>query len=174
MTMTEEEILRFGKVIFADQKNNIEKSIKTSFRYAKMEVLSGRSEWAPLVNANVLSFGRGIDDALVEEAHRSTTFGAAGAWFVQKDGTVKLSLRSNGTPDLGPIAKHLGKTIGFDGGGRSKAACVYFTDLICFWQSVKTYSYEEMMAECAKVEPLRSPIPLSPDAPKGKKVMGLK
>lgn len=144
--LTEEEILPYGRAIFLAQKNNIEKSIKTSFRYAKMEVLPGRSEWVPLVTGNVLSFGRGIDDALVKEAQRSTTFGVAGAWFVQKDGTVKLSLRSRGAPDVGRIAKHLGITIGFDGGGRTKAACVYFTDLLQFAQNVKTYSKEEMMA----------------------------
>lgn len=145
--ISEEKMVSQGNAILAEQMNNINKGIKTSQLYTKLELLPGHTEWIPIVNANVQNFGRRVDEALLEEAYAGTTCGVSAAWFVQNDGTVKMSLRSRGTPDVGMVAQHVGRTIGVSGGGHAPSAVVQFADLSQFAANVKLYSKEKMIAE---------------------------
>ncbi len=147
VVLSEEDMVAQGNAILADQFNNIKKGIKHSLLYTKLELLPGHNEWVPIVNANVQNFGRRVNEALVEEASAGTTCGVAGAWHVQGDGTVKLSLRSKGVPDAGKISQHLGSTIGVGGGGHATDAVVQFDNLVHFTQSVPLYTREQMLAE---------------------------
>jgi hypothetical protein len=147
ITLSEDEMVARGNSILADQFNNINKGIKTSLLYAKLELLPNKKEWIPLVNANVQNFGRRVNVALIEEAYAGTTCGISGAWFVQGDGIVKLSLRSKGQPDVGEVAKYLGKTIGIGGGGHPTDAVVQFENMTQFTQNVHLMTKEQMLTE---------------------------
>jgi hypothetical protein len=133
-----------GNAILADQLNNAGKLLENGM-YAYLELLPGCGKmWMPVFNANVRNFGRGIDSTLIEVANKGTTPGVAGAWFLQGDGTVKLSLRTSGYPDAEKIAKHLEKTVGIDSGGRKTAGSVTFKDLRQFVDHVPLYTKEQM------------------------------
>lgn len=142
-----EDVLSQGSAILADQLNVIKKNVKNSFNYAKMELLEGRTFWVPLVNLNVQNAGRRVNGALLEEATAGTTCGVVGAWHHQGDGTVKLSLRSNGVPDVGKIADYLKQTIASGGGGKPSLAAVQFENLLSFVKAVPLYTKEQMIAE---------------------------
>ncbi len=146
VSLSEDEMVAQGNAILADQFNNIKKGIKNSLLFTKLELLPGREEWVPIVNANVQNFGRRVNEALIEEACAGTTCGVSGAWFVQGDGTVKLSLRSKGIPDVGKIAQHMGNTVGVGGGGHPTDAVVQFDNLVQFTQAVSLHTKEQMMA----------------------------
>lgn len=135
-----------GNAILADQLNNT-KGLKNAIRYANIELLPGVTQWMPIVNANVQDFGRRINEALLEQAGAGATCGVIGAWHVEGKGDVKLSLRTNGVPNAGLVAKHLGETIGNGGGGHPTDAAMQFESMEQFVANVKTCSRQEMLEQ---------------------------
>jgi len=150
VSMPEKDMLAQGNAIRAYQANTIKKSVKSNLTFTQLELEPGKREWIPLVNANVQNFGRGVNEALIDESHSSTTAGVSGAWSVQGDGTVKLSLRSRGQPDVAAMAQHLATTVGMSGGGHPSDAVVQFESLEQFTKAVPIYTREQMAEEIAK------------------------
>jgi nanoRNase/pAp phosphatase (c-di-AMP/oligoRNAs hydrolase) len=144
-TMSDDEMLTQGNAILAEQLSNIKKGIHTAMLYTKLALLPRQKMWMPIVNANVQNFGRRINEALLEIACSGTTCGVVAAWCVLGDGTVKMSLRSKGTPNVGAIAQYLGGKIGVGGGGHATDAVVQFKDLAQFATRVKLHKREDMI-----------------------------
>ena len=146
VAMSTGDMLNKGNSILADQHNNTDKMRDTTM-FTHLQLLPDVEKiWMPLVNANVQNFGRRINEALIDEGSKGTTAGVSGAWFAQGDGSVKLSLRTEGTPDAGKISQYLGSTIGVDGGGHATDAVVQFKDLQQFVQNVPLYTKAQMKA----------------------------
>lgn len=144
--MPVDEMVHHGNAIQADQLNNIKK-LYSNMLYAQLELMPGAGRmWMPVVNADIQNFGRRISEALVEEANKGTSVGVAGVWFVKGDGTVTMSIRTNGLPDAGQVAKHLGATIGVAGGGHMTDAAVHFRDVAQFFANVKLRTRDQMRA----------------------------
>lgn len=142
--MTEEDLVHAGNAILADQMNNTEKMTETVM-YAQIQLLPGLPKmWVPVVNANVQYFGRRVNQALIRQGAQGTTVGVSGAWFQQGDGSVKLSIRTNGHPDASEIAKFLSKQGGVGGGGHATDAVVQYKNLKQFSDNVPLYTKEEM------------------------------
>lgn len=134
-------MLGFGRVLYEAQIKNIE-VIRPHVNYARVEVSEGRWEWIGLFEVDIRLMGRAMDRLLHEVAQASGS-GIAGTYCTQGDGTVKLSLRTNGLPDAGKIACFVGKKIGAGGGGHSTSAVVQFRDTDEFRQSIVLYTAEQ-------------------------------
>ncbi len=144
INLKDSEMVASGNSMIAGQFSQIQKALKNSMTYASLELLPGMPPmWVPLINANVLQYNRRIDQAFLKAAEG---YDVVGIWNVNGDAGVSLSLRSNGVPDVGEIAKYLKTTIARDGGGRATAAAVHFDDIHHFLNSVKLCSKEQMTA----------------------------
>lgn len=144
--MAAEEMMNYGRPIYADQLNKIKKLLANTL-FAELELMPGAGKmWLSVVNADIQGFGRSISAALVAEASKGTSVGVAGAWFVKGDGTVTMSIRTSGIPDAGQVAKHLGATIGVSGGGHTTDAAVHFRDTDQFFSSVRFCTRDQMRA----------------------------
>jgi hypothetical protein len=124
-----------------------------SLCYTCLETAPGKQRWIPLVNLAVRKCGRVVDYYLLENAAQQlklmggnpSAFKVAGAWFVDAKGVVQLSLRTNGHPDAGAIAHHLGDTIGLSGGGRERASCIQFKNEAHFFSAVPFFTRAQML-----------------------------
>lgn len=137
------DMVALGRNILSDQDTRISK-LDDNILYAQMPIADGAAPvWVALVNADVQNFGRYISTWLVQQGE-VTGAGLGGAWYVQGNGSVTISLRSSGTPDASAVATYLCKRFGIRGGGHSTSAAVHFPNLAAFLQHVKLHSYDEM------------------------------
>jgi hypothetical protein len=135
-----------GLNILSDQENRIEK-LTDNIMYTRLVVLNDKMQeeslWIPVINADVQNFGRHISDYLREQGDR-TGLGMAFAWYVQGNGTVTMSIRSDGDPDASKIAEVLRGTPGVTGGGHKTSAAVHFTSLKQFMDVIPLHTEAEM------------------------------
>ena len=66
------------------------------------------------------------------------------AWYVQGNGSVTMSIRSDGDPDASKIAELLCTNRGARGGGHKTSAAVHFTSLSQFAEVIPLYTLEQM------------------------------
>lgn len=137
------DMVALGRNILNDQDTRISK-LDDNIMYAPLQLADGAAPvWVAMVNADVQNFGRYISTWLVQQGEK-TEAGLGGAWHVQGNGSVTISLRSDGTPDASAVAAHLCKCFGIRGGGHSTSAAVHFPSLATFQQHVKLHSAAEM------------------------------
>lgn len=140
------EMVVAGLNILSDQENRIEK-LTSNIMYTRLVVLNDKMQeeslWIPVINADVQNFGRHISDYLREQGDR-TGLGMAFAWYVQGNGTVTMSIRSDGDPDASKIAEVLRATPGVTGGGHKTSAAVHFTSLQQFMDIIPLHTEAEM------------------------------
>ncbi|HRJ67492.1 MAG TPA: hypothetical protein PLW48_10175 [Alphaproteobacteria bacterium] len=138
-----EDLVALGRNIMHDQDTRISK-LDDNVMYAPLQLAEGAAPvWVPLVNADVQNFGRYISTWLVQLGEK-TQSGLGGAWYVQGNGSVTISLRSDGAPDASAVAAYLCKAFGIRGGGHSTSAAVHFSSLAAFQQHIKLHSAAEM------------------------------
>ncbi len=135
-----------GLNILSDQENRIEK-LTDNIMYTRLIVLTDKGQeeslWIPVINADVQNFGRHISDYLREQGDR-TGLGMAFAWYVQGNGTVTMSIRSDGDPDASKMAEILRSHPGVTGGGHKTSAAVHFTSLRQFMDIIPLHTEAEM------------------------------
>ncbi|MBI1215367.1 MAG: hypothetical protein GC185_06065 [Alphaproteobacteria bacterium] len=141
-----DEMARMGESILSDQKNRIDK-LTDNILYTYIRLLSERLDddwtWIPVINADVQNFGRHISDYLREQGDR-TGLGMAFAWYVQGNGAVTMSIRSDGDPDASHVAELLCRNEGVKGGGHKTSAAVHFPSLPHFIEIIALYTGEQM------------------------------
>jgi hypothetical protein len=126
--MSFNEMAAKGEPTLNDQVSRISK-LMAGAMYVDLQILPDtKPVRVPVVNANVQHFGRKISSALIA-AGKAAGSGIAFAWSQQENGSVSMSLRSDGTPDCSLVAAHLQKTLGCSGGGHAGAAAVHFASL---------------------------------------------
>lgn len=133
-----------GKNILIDQKNRIGK-LNDNIMYTRFQMMAEEAEilWVPILNADVQNFGRHISDYL--RGHGTKTGGAiAFAWYMQGNGSITMSIRSNGELDASKVAEALCVMLDIKGGGHKTSAAVHFTSLRQFSENIELYSYEQM------------------------------
>ena len=144
--MSMHEMVVAGLNILSDQENRIEK-LTSNIMYTRLIVLNDKMQeeslWIPVINADVQNFGRHISDYLREQGDR-TGLGVAFAWYVQGNGTVTMSIRSDGDPDASKVAEVLRATPGVTGGGHKTSAAVHFTSLKQFMEIIPLHTEAEM------------------------------
>ncbi len=120
-----------GKYITATEKKRISRLVQNT-QYVSMQILPDtKPVKVPVVNVNVQQYGRRISQKLVDMGKEAGS-GVAFAWFVQSNGVVSMSIRTDGTPDAQQVAEHLKKTMGVTGGGHAGAGAVHFESLFEF------------------------------------------
>lgn len=133
--LTHDQMIREGQKILDDQKIRIEK-LNDNVMHTEIEILPGSPPIrVPIVNADVQNFGRFFTNYLQDLGHQSGT-GVSFAWYVQGNGAVTMSIRTNGTPDASKIAEHFHKKPGISGGGHKTSAAVHFASLEHFCEHV--------------------------------------
>lgn len=129
--MTFNDMARRGRHISHDQDTKIEKLLE-GVNIIPLQILP---DTAPVpvavVNGDVKQYGRKISEKLVELGKKSGG-NIAFAWYMQKNGTVSMSIRTDGEPDAAKVAEHLRKTMGVTGGGHAGAGAVHFASLFEF------------------------------------------
>jgi hypothetical protein len=135
-----------GLNILSDQENRIDK-LTDNIMYTRITLLNDKMQeesiWVPVINADVQNFGRHISDYLREQGDR-TGLGMAFAWYVQGNGTVTMSIRSDGDPDASLIAQVLRNHPGVAGGGHKTSAAVHFTSLQQFMDIIPLHTEAQM------------------------------
>lgn len=120
-----------GCPILSDQNMRIDRLFATA-SIIHVQLLPGADPVAvPVVNGNVKYFGRGISHRLTELAQANDS-PAAFAWFMQSNGAVSMSIRTDGTLDASDIADCLEQTTMGKGGGSSGAAQLHFGNFAAF------------------------------------------
>ncbi|MDI1227120.1 MAG: hypothetical protein PSY14_05500 [bacterium] len=141
-----DDMVEAGKSILADQHNRIAK-LNDNVMYTRIvipDIEAGDTTiWIPAINADVQNFGRHISDYLREQGDR-TGMGMAFAWYVQGNGTVTMSIRSDGDPDAAQIAEILCLNQGVKGGGHKTSAAVHFASLKQFTELMPLYTAGQM------------------------------
>lgn len=125
------EMAAHGAPTLTDQENRIENLLDNT-QFATLQILPGAAPVSvPVVNGNVQHFGRYISDRLVSlgKEHGANI---AFAWSMQKNGSITMSLRTDGNPDCSAVARHLCETLGVTGGGHAGAGAVHFASLAEF------------------------------------------
>jgi oligoribonuclease NrnB/cAMP/cGMP phosphodiesterase (DHH superfamily) len=141
-TMSMHEMVVGGQSILSDQANRIQK-LTDNIMYTRLAVTGAEVIWVPVINADVQNFGRHISDYLREQGDR-TGLGMAFAWYVQGNGSVTMSIRSDGEPDASKIAEFLCAHKGMKGGGHKTSAAVHFISLQQFTDIIPLYTLEQM------------------------------
>lgn len=136
------EMVVGGQSILSDQANRIQK-LTDNIMYTRLVLAGGDIIWVPVINADVQNFGRHISDYLREQGDR-TGMGMAFAWYVQGNGSVTMSIRSDGAPDASKIAEFLCAHAEVKGGGHKTSAAVHFTSLHQFTDLIPLYTLEQM------------------------------
>ncbi|MEZ0262327.1 MAG: hypothetical protein ACAH80_15080 [Alphaproteobacteria bacterium] len=136
------EMVVGGQGILSDQANRIQK-LTDNIMYTRLVIEGGHITWVPVINADVQNFGRHISDYLREQGDR-TGMGMAFAWYVQGNGSVTMSIRSDGDPDASKIAEFLCANTGVKGGGHKTSAAVHFTSLSQFTDVIPLYTQDQM------------------------------
>lgn len=146
--MTMHEMVVAGLNILSDQHNRIER-LSDNIMYARIavphDIAPEGALWVPVINADVQNFGRQISAYLREQGDR-TGLGMAFAWYMQGNGTVTMSIRSDGAPDASRIAEHFCLNHPrITGGGHRTSAAVHFPSLRLFADLVLLHTEEEML-----------------------------
>ncbi|HYD18999.1 MAG TPA: DHH family phosphoesterase [Patescibacteria group bacterium] len=140
------DMIDAGKSILADQHNRIAK-LTDNILYTRVTVpdedAGDTTLWIPAINADVQNFGRHISDYLREQGDR-TGLNMAFAWYVQGNGTVTMSIRSDGDPDASEIAEIICRQPGVKGGGHKTSAAVHFASLRQFTELMPLYTEGQM------------------------------
>ena len=125
------DMARSGRHISHDQDTKIEKLLETA-NIIRLQILPNTEPVpVPVVNGDVKQFGRKISEKLVAFGKKNNS-NIAFAWYMQKNGTVSMSIRTDGEPDAAKVAEHLRKTMGVTGGGHAGAGAVHFASLFEF------------------------------------------
>lgn len=141
--LTFHDLVALGRNILNDQDTRISK-LDDNVMYAPLVTADNTAPvWVPIVNADVQNFGRYISTWLVQQAEE-TGAGIGFAWYVQGNGTVTISIRSDGTPDASAVAAYLCKKWGIRGGGHSTSAAVHFPSLESFCNHIRLYTTAQM------------------------------
>lgn len=144
--LTHADLVALGRNILSDQDTRISK-LDDNVMYTPLPLAAEAAPvWIPIVNADVQNFGRYISTWLVQQAEE-TGSGIGFAWYVQGNGSVTISIRSDGTPDASEVAAYLCKTLGIRGGGHSTSAAVHFPSLESFCNHIRLYDAKQMMAK---------------------------
>jgi hypothetical protein len=142
-TLTLDDMVRMGRTILTDQEKRIAQ-LDENIMYASMRLGPGEAPvWVPAVNADVHSFGRGISEYLCAKGAK-TGANLGMAWTLQGNGTVSVSLRTDGTPDARKVAEYLCAQTGARGGGHATSAAVHFSSLASFANSIRLVTQAEM------------------------------
>ena len=157
--LSKHDMVVAGQNILSDQQNRIQK-LSDNVMYTRITLLNEKQQeeaiWVPVINADVQNFGRHISDYLREQGDR-TGMGMAFAWYVQGNGTVTMSIRSDGNPDASKIAEVLCLTPGVKGGGHKTSSAVHFQSLKQFTDLIPLYT-EAQMAELKKKDLSAPPV----------------
>lgn len=146
--LTFHDLVALGRNILHDQDTRISK-LDDNILYVPLSLSENAAPvWVPAVNADVQNFGRYISTWLVQQAEK-TGAGIGFAWYVQGNGTVTISIRSNGTPDASAVAAHLCKSLGIRGGGHSTSAAVHFPSLESFCNHIRLHTATQMQSRTA-------------------------
>lgn len=151
--LTFNEMAAKGDNILRGQAFNLQKLLDQAM-YIDMSLSPGaKPEPVMVINGNVQYFGRRISEHLINMAQ---TGGArlAMSWFMQKNGKITVSLRSNGNPDLSKVIPYLNKTLGCTGGGHAGAGALHFDSLFAFAQKMPSMGKSHIVSS-----------PLKPDFP---------
>jgi len=130
---------RSGYPIIRAQKETIKQLIRCA-HVVDIEVLPNKTMQVPMVTADVRNYGRQIDKYL-NLLGKIKGQGLSFAWYQKSTGEVNVSIRSNGTPDAGEVAKHICDTVkGSEGGGHNNSAAVTMPSLSSFNRFVEKSS----------------------------------
>lgn len=120
-----DDIIKQGQSIRRYHAISIDKTI-ASASWTKIQILPNTDAvYVPIINANPHHLGREFNIRLRQLAEKSAPGFVALSWFEDK-GLVRVSVRTNGVPDAGKIAAHIGSS-GLGGGGHSNSAAAQFT-----------------------------------------------
>ena len=120
-----------GGAIVRDHETRIDKLLDNAV-VMRLQILPGEPAVdVAVANGDVRHFGRQVSLRLVQAGDEAGS-GVAFSWFMQKNGAVTMSIRTNGHPDASLIADHLRTTMGVTGGGHEGAGAVHFRSLFDF------------------------------------------
>lgn len=125
--MTYAALVENGREIYSDQYNRILK-LEDNVMVTQIDLPHLRGKRIPIVNADVQNFGRAVSKYL-KGLGKEAGCGIAFAWYVQGNGAVTMSIRSDGTVDASILAKLLCKACGAKGGGHATSAAIHFASL---------------------------------------------
>lgn len=129
------ELAEKGRSIHADQYNRITK-LTDNVMFTRLDHPEVEDLWIPVVNADVQNFGRAISKYL-RQLGQEAGCDIAFAWYMQGNGAITMSIRSDGQPDASSIAKHFCATFKTEGGGHATSAAVHFSSLAEFSTHVR-------------------------------------
>lgn len=135
-SITFNEMAKRGRPMVRDQDRRIKRVLENAYIVSLPLVEGQPPQKVLMVNADVKQFGRHISARLIESA-KAQGAEVSFAWFLQKNGTVTASIRTDGDPDASEIATHLRKTMGVSGGGHDGAGAVHFPSLFDFAQHIQ-------------------------------------
>ncbi len=124
-----DKIVARGQSIRRSNSTAIEKAMESRV-WTKVAILLGTQPvYVPMINTNLQFMGREYSIRLRQLAEATAPGFVAFSWWEDK-GIVRLSVRSNGMPDAGQVASHLGNKAlghGLGGGGHPTSAAAQFT-----------------------------------------------
>jgi len=128
-TLSFKEMAKRGSSIKDIQEKKIEKFLKNK-KYVTLQILPDTEPLdIPIVQGRVRDFGRLISGHLValgKDSGVNITF----SWFERAEGgSVTMSIRSNGNPDLTKVTQYLCSSLGIKGGGHKNSAAVHFSSI---------------------------------------------
>ena len=134
--ITFNEMAQRGRPMVRDQDRRIKRVLENAY-IVPLPLVDGQPPQKVLmVNADVKQFGRHISARLIEAA-KAQGADVSFAWFLQKNGTVTASIRTDGDPDASEIAANLRKTMGVTGGGHDGAGAIHFPSLFDFARHIQ-------------------------------------
>ena len=125
------EMAKRGGALARDQETKIDRLLENASTIWLQVLPDAAPVQVVIVNADVKQFGRQISQRLLA-AGEAAGSGVALAWFMQDNGAVTMSIRTDGDPSATDIAAHLRKTMGVTGGGHDGSGAVHFSSLTEF------------------------------------------
>ena len=135
-SITFNDMAKRGRPMVRDQDRRIKRVLENSYIVPLPLVEGQPPQKVLMVNADVKQFGRHISARLIEAA-KDQGADVSFAWFLQKNGTVTASIRTDGNPDASEIATYLRKTMGVTGGGHDSAGAIHFPSLFDFARHIQ-------------------------------------
>jgi hypothetical protein len=149
--LTFNQMANSGYTVLKDQNVKIDKMLANASGIA-LQILPGQPPVpVAIVNADVKQYGRQVSERLIELGRKAGS-GVAFAWYMQQNGTVTMSIRTNGTPDASKIAEHLRDMMGVTGGGHEGAGAVHFSSLFEFARHMPMQGAQPV------IEPIKKPV----------------
>ncbi len=125
------DMAKRGDAMARDQEIKIDKLLDNASTIWLQVLPDAAPVEVVVVNADVKQFGRQVSPRLVA-AGEAAGSGVALAWYMQDNGAVTMSIRTDGDPNVADIAAHLRKTMGVTGGGHNGSGAVHFSSLAEF------------------------------------------